>query len=77
MVVVSTNLIEAGVDISFEYVYRSMAGLDSLAQSAGRCNRNGELEEGTVSLIRLEGENTGSMSELLDNRRKAEDVLDD
>lgn len=31
---VSTNLIEAGVDISFEYVYRSMAGLDSVAQAA-------------------------------------------
>ncbi len=46
IVVVSTNLIEAGVDISFEYVYRSMAGLDSVAQAAGRCNRNGELESG-------------------------------
>lgn len=77
IVVVSTNLIEAGVDISFAYVYRSMAGLDSLAQSAGRCNRNGELKEGTVSLIQLEGEHTGSMKELLANRRAAEHVLDE
>lgn len=77
IVVVSTNLIEAGVDISFTYVYRSMAGLDSLAQSAGRCNRNGELEEGTVSLIQLEGEHTGSMKGLLESRRAAEHVLDD
>ena len=64
VVVVSTNLIEAGVDISFECVYRSMTGLDSLAQSAGRCNRNGEREFGVLHLIQLEGENTGSMEEL-------------
>lgn len=67
IVVISTNLIEAGVDISFECVYRSMAGLDSLAQSAGRCNRNGELEYGVVYLIQLEGENTGNMEELRQN----------
>lgn len=39
---VSTSLIEAGVDISFPNVYRAEAGLDSVAQAAGRCNRNGE-----------------------------------
>lgn len=42
-VMVSTILIEAGVDISFPVVYRCQTGLDSLAQSAGRCNRNGEM----------------------------------
>ena len=74
---VSTNLIEAGVDISFECVYRSMAGLDSLAQTAGRCNRNGEMEYGVIHLIRLEGENAGNMDELQRNIRKAESVLND
>jgi len=40
---VATSLIEAGVDISFPEVWRAMAGVDSIAQAAGRCNREGEL----------------------------------
>ena len=49
--VISTSLIECGVDISFPVVYRERNGLDVIAQAAGRCNRHGERELGQVCVF--------------------------
>ena len=53
LICITTQLIEAGVDISFQSVIRSVAGLDSVAQAAGRCNRHGETRQQPVYLVNL------------------------
>ena len=57
IICVSSQLIEAGVDISFEAVMRSLAGLDAIAQAAGRCNRNAERAKGDVYIVKAKTEN--------------------
>lgn len=56
IICISTQLVEAGVDFSFPCVIRSMAGLDNLIQTAGRCNRNGDPSVGNAYIIQLDPE---------------------
>lgn len=65
IICITTQLIEAGVDISFKCVIRSLAGLDSVAQAAGRCNRNGECTlPKNVYAVALKGENLDKLHDI-------------
>jgi CRISPR-associated endonuclease/helicase Cas3 len=65
IILISTQLIEAGVDIDFPMVYRDFCPLPSLIQSAGRCNRNGRKEFGEVFFFTLQKESGKLSSELI------------
>jgi len=78
VICISTQLIEAGIDIDFGSVIRHLAGLDSIAQAAGRCNRNGlRPKQGRVWIINPNKENTGSLRDIKIGIEKAERVLDE
>lgn len=77
IICLSTQLIEAGVDVSFECVIRSLAGLDSMAQAAGRCNRHGEAEIRQVYLIDHQQENLSRLKEIKEGKEIARKMLID
>lgn len=77
VICITTQLIEAGVDISFKCVIRSHAGMENVAQAAGRCNRNGEKVCGDVYIIELKEENVSSLGELTEARQQSINTIID
>ena len=78
LICVTTQLIEAGVDISFRCVVRSLAGLDNAAQAAGRCNRNGVAAQPCpVYLIKLKEERVARLEGVQTAQQIAQRILDD
>jgi len=68
---ISTQLIEAGVNIDFNSVIRFLAGLDSIAQAAGRCNRNGNLSMAQVYVVNPQDEAIDMLPDIKEGRDKA------
>ena len=78
VVCISTQVIEAGVDVSFGCVIRLCAGLDSVIQAAGRCNRNGELNGAAdVFIINCRGEDLGMLRSIKDGKMACMSLLSD
>ena len=74
-VVISTQLVEAGVNLDFDVVFRAMAGIDSIAQAAGRCNREGRMSHpGEVYFFRAE-ENLRRLRDITEAKRAGIDTL--
>ena len=74
---ISTQLIEAGINIDFRAVIRMLAGLDSITQAAGRCNRHGSSELGSVFIVNPAEENLEFLKDIAVGKEKSNRVLDD
>ncbi|WP_455716046.1 CRISPR-associated helicase Cas3' [Anaerosporobacter sp.] len=76
LIVISSQLIESGVDISFRAVFRALAGLDSLIQSAGRCNRHGLNSCKTVYIIKPDFESLRNLQDIERGKDAMESLLE-
>ena len=76
LICVTTQLIEAGVDISFRCVVRSLAGLENAAQAAGRCNREGKESLCYTYIINLRDENLQRLQEIAQRQGVSRMVID-
>lgn len=78
VVVISTSLIEAGVNLDFRRLYRSYAGFDSIIQAMGRCNREGKYDKGEAYLVNLDkdDEKLGNLKSIENKKNVTKKVLD-
>jgi len=74
---ISTQMIEAGVDIDFASVIRFLAGLDSIAQAAGRCNRNGRLPTASVLVVNPAKESIEQLKDIKLGQEKTKRVIEE
>ncbi|GHU54579.1 CRISPR-associated helicase/endonuclease Cas3 [Clostridia bacterium] len=76
LICVATNLVEAGVDFSFDCVVRSLTGLDSVVQAAGRCNRGGQKpERGEVYIVNYKDEDVSKLKAVVSSQGSSREIL--